>query len=260
MVRSAPPPSAGPLRTPTRSSLQGRKRTEGPLMTFDVLALLLAAGGGFFAAAIGALHAFIFTGFMRCSPGRRSLMGGGSAQLPQLRGVRPALRPTHRLRRRRRRRRLRRAHGQGSRRQGHRRPADLARTAGRAAGRRRLRHDRLHPPVRDLQDPGLRLARRQHRPYGDPLRVHRPARVFGRTSIFGNLPDGAGWGRFAPRDDAAWVRWHEKFVPNTVLGFRGRPARRGGLPQARGVLPDLGRERGAPTRSCSASRRCRCCS
>ena len=33
-------------------------------MTFDVLALLLAAGGGFFAAAIGALHAFIFTGFM----------------------------------------------------------------------------------------------------------------------------------------------------------------------------------------------------
>ena len=43
--------------------------------------------------------------------------------------------------------------------------------------------------------------------------------AFGRTSIFGNLPDGAGWGRFAPRDDAAWVRWHEKFVPNTVLGL-----------------------------------------
>jgi hypothetical protein len=43
--------------------------------------------------------------------------------------------------------------------------------------------------------------------------------AFGRSSIFGNLPDGAGWGRFAPRDDAAWVRWHEKFVPNTVLGF-----------------------------------------
>ena len=43
--------------------------------------------------------------------------------------------------------------------------------------------------------------------------------AFGRTSIFGHLPDGAGWGRFAPRDDAAWVRWHEKFVPNTVLGI-----------------------------------------
>ena len=43
--------------------------------------------------------------------------------------------------------------------------------------------------------------------------------AFGRASIFGNLPDGAGWGRFAPRDDAAWVRWHEKFVPNSVLGL-----------------------------------------
>ena len=31
---------------------------------FDFLTLLLAAGGGFFGAAIGGLHAFIFTGFM----------------------------------------------------------------------------------------------------------------------------------------------------------------------------------------------------
>ena len=43
--------------------------------------------------------------------------------------------------------------------------------------------------------------------------------VFGRTSIFGNLPEGSGWGRFAPRDDAAWVRWHEKTVPNVLLGL-----------------------------------------
>jgi hypothetical protein len=43
--------------------------------------------------------------------------------------------------------------------------------------------------------------------------------VFGRSSIFGHLPEGAGWGRFSPRDDAAWVRWHERFVPNTVLGL-----------------------------------------
>ena len=33
-------------------------------MNFELLSLLLAAGGGFFAAAIGALHAFIFTGLM----------------------------------------------------------------------------------------------------------------------------------------------------------------------------------------------------
>ena len=43
--------------------------------------------------------------------------------------------------------------------------------------------------------------------------------AFVRSSIFGHLPEGAGWGRFAPRDGAAWVRWHEKFVPNTVLGI-----------------------------------------
>src|SRR6476619_6238745 len=78
MVRSAPPRSAGPLRTPTRSSLQGRKRTEGPLMTFDVLALLLAAGGGFFAAAIGALHAFIFTGFMGIAGLAIAMAGAGT--------------------------------------------------------------------------------------------------------------------------------------------------------------------------------------
>ena len=43
--------------------------------------------------------------------------------------------------------------------------------------------------------------------------------AFGRTSIFGTLPEGSGWGRFAPRDDAAWVRWHEKTVPNVLLGL-----------------------------------------
>ena len=41
----------------------------------------------------------------------------------------------------------------------------------------------------------------------------------GRSSIFGNLPEGAGWGRFAPKDETAWVRYHERFVPNTILGL-----------------------------------------
>ena len=31
---------------------------------FDFLTLLVAAGGGLFGAAIGGLHAFIFTGFV----------------------------------------------------------------------------------------------------------------------------------------------------------------------------------------------------
>ena len=45
---------------------------------FDTLSLLLAAGGGFFAAAIGALHAFIFTGFSVIA-GMSILLAGGSA-------------------------------------------------------------------------------------------------------------------------------------------------------------------------------------
>ena len=47
-------------------------------MTFDVLALLLAAGGGFFAAAIGALHAFIFTGFMGIAGLAIAMAGAGT--------------------------------------------------------------------------------------------------------------------------------------------------------------------------------------
>ena len=45
---------------------------------FDVVSLLLALGGGFFAAAIGALHSFIFTGFMVIS-GTAIIAAGGSA-------------------------------------------------------------------------------------------------------------------------------------------------------------------------------------
>ena len=71
--------------------------------------------------------------------------------------------------------------------------------------------------------------------------------VFGRTSIFGNLPDGAGWGRFAPRDDAAWVRWHEKFVPNTVLGFGAGLLAAGVCLKLAEFYPSLGRERAAYT-------------
>ena len=45
---------------------------------FSTLALLLAAGGGFFAAAIGALHSFIFTGFMVVS-GTAIIVAGGTS-------------------------------------------------------------------------------------------------------------------------------------------------------------------------------------
>src|SRR6478609_10186820 len=47
---------------------------------FDVLSLLLAAGGGFFAAAIGGLHAFVFTGFLVLA-GQAVIMAGGTPDL-----------------------------------------------------------------------------------------------------------------------------------------------------------------------------------
>ena len=45
---------------------------------FDVFSLILAFGGGFFAAAIGGLHAFIFTGFMVLA-GHAIILAGGSS-------------------------------------------------------------------------------------------------------------------------------------------------------------------------------------
>lgn len=46
--------------------------------------------------------------------------------------------------------------------------------------------------------------------------------LFGRTGLFpksGSRPDGAsGWGRFAPYDEARWIKYHERFVPATMLG------------------------------------------
>ena len=43
--------------------------------------------------------------------------------------------------------------------------------------------------------------------------------AIGRTSLTGDLPEGSGWGRFAPRDGVAWVRYHERFGQLTVLSL-----------------------------------------
>ena len=210
-------------------------------MTFDVLALLLAAGGGFFAAAIGALHAFIFTGFVVLAG--QAILDGRRVGTDFLTFVAfgPLFGP------------------------------HIAFAGGVAAVAYAARTDKdvggkdIGVPLISIERPDVLLVGAGFGMIGYILQfgiskipgfgslvdsialtvilsafIVRLA--FGRTSIFGNLPDGAGWGRFAPRDDAAWVRWHERFVPNTVLGFGRRPARRAGLPQARGVLPGLGRE------------------
>jgi hypothetical protein len=186
-------------------------------MTFDVMALLLAAGGGFFAAAIGGLHAFIFTGFAVLA-GQAILMGGGSGDFLSFVAFGPLFGP------------------------------HIAFAGGVAAVAYAARTDKevggkdIGVPLIALERPDVLLVGAGFGMIGYILQfgiskipgfgslvdsialtvilsafIVRLA--FGRTSIFGNLPDGAGWGRFAPRDDAAWVRWHERFVPNTVLGF-----------------------------------------
>jgi len=186
-------------------------------MTFDVLALLLAAGGGFFAAAIGALHAFIFTGFMGIA-GLAIAMAGAGTNFLTFVAFGPVFGPHIAF-----------AGGVAA-------AAYAARTGKDVGGKD------IGVPLISIERPDVLLVGAGFGMLGYVVQfgvskipwfgTHTDsialtvilsafvARLaFGRTSIFGNLPDGAGWGRFAPRDDAAWVRWHERFVPNTVLGL-----------------------------------------
>lgn len=54
--------------------------------------------------------------------------------------------------------------------------------------------------------------------------------VFGRSGLFGNVPEGSGWSRFAPTESANWIRYHEKFGQSTTLGlFAGLVAAGGAI-------------------------------
>ena len=184
---------------------------------FDVLSLLLAFGGGFFAAAIGGLHAFIFTGFAALA-GNALLMASGSSDFLGFAAFGPLFGPHIAF-----------AGGVAA-------VAYAARTGKEVGGKD------IGVPLIGIERPDVLLVGGAFGVFGYivnfliskipgfgslvdsvALTVLLSAFVvriaFGRASIFGNLPEGAGWGRFAPRDDAAWVRWHEKTVPNVVLGF-----------------------------------------
>lgn len=186
---------------------------------FDVFTLLLAFGGGFFAAAIGGLHAFIFTGFMVLA-GHAIMLSGGSADFLGTVAFGPVFGPHI-------------SFGGGV--------AAVA-YAARTGRDKDVGGKDIGVPLIQLERPDVLAVGGVFGMFGYVLQfliskipgfgaltdsvaltvllsafVVRLA--LGRTSIFGNLPEGAGWGRFAPRDDAAWVRWHEKFVPNTVLGL-----------------------------------------
>ncbi len=186
-------------------------------MTFDVLTLLLAAGGGFFAAAIGALHAFIFTGFMGVAGIGIAAAGAGTNFLTFV------------------------AFGLVF-------GPHIAFAGGVAAAGYAALTDKdvggkdIALPLVSIERPDVLAVGAAFGMFGYDVQfgiskipwfgTHTDSialtviisafvvrLAFGRSSIFGHLPEGAGWGRFAPRDGAAWVRWHEKFVPNTVLGI-----------------------------------------
>lgn len=184
---------------------------------FDVLSLLLALGGGFFAAAIGALHSFIFTGFMVIA-GTGIIVAGGSADFLNTVAFGPVFGP------------------------------HVAFAGGVAAAAYAARRTKdvggkdIGVPLISVEKPDVLIVGALFGAGGYLVQLgvakipwfgtHTDTvaftvfvsalivRVFiGRTSIFGNLPEGAGWGRFAPKDETAWVRYHEKFVPNTILGL-----------------------------------------
>jgi hypothetical protein len=186
-------------------------------MTFDVLTLLLAAGGGFFAAAIGALHAFIFTGFMGVAGIGIAAAGAGTNFLTFV-AFGPVFGPHIAF------------------------AGGVAATAYAAIRDKDVGGKDIALPLVSIERPDVLAVGAAFGMFGYVVQfgiskipwfgTHTDSialtviisafvvrLAFGRSSIFGHLPEGAGWGRFAPRDGAAWVRWHEKFVPNTVLGI-----------------------------------------
>lgn len=186
-------------------------------MTFELLSLLLAAGGGFFAAAIGGLHAFIFTGFMVVS-GVGILIAGGSADFLNIVAFGPVFGPHIAF-----------AGGVAA-------AAYAARRTDAVGGKD------IGVPLISVERPDVLFVGAAFGMLGYLINLgiaNIPwfgsntdtvaCTVFisalivrlliGRASIFGNLPEGSGWGRFAPKDETAWIRYHEKFLPNTILGL-----------------------------------------
>ncbi len=186
-------------------------------MNFDLLALLFAAGGGFFGAAIGGLHAFIFTGFTVMAGVLVAMLGGGTGFISTI-AFGPLFGPHIAF-----------AGGVAA-------AAYAARKSKEVAGKD------IVTPLVSIERPDVLMVGAAFGMLGYVLQLAIAAipgfgtttdsvaltvvlsalivrLAFGRMSLTGQLPAGRGWGRFAPRDDAAWIRYHERFVPLTVLGL-----------------------------------------
>jgi hypothetical protein len=184
---------------------------------FDLLTMLIAAGGGFFGAAIGGLHAFIFTGFMVLT-GMAIVLAGGSPEFLNYVAFGPAFGPH----------------------------IAFAGGVAAAAYAARLSKDFVGKDIGtalvSLDRPAVLLVGAVFGMFGYVVQTAVAAipgfggltdsvaltvvisaivvrLAIGRDSLTGHLAEGSGWARFAPRDDAAWIRYHERFGQLTILSL-----------------------------------------
>ena len=185
-------------------------------MEIDLFWLLTAAAGGFFGAAIGGLQAFIFTGFMVLI-GIIGLFGGSGTMFMDYVAFGPVFGPHIGF-----------AGGVAA--------VAYARKRGYADGKD------IVTPLISLVKPDVLLVGAVFGVIGylvnaavavlpwfgshtDTVAVAVVVSAliarfaFGNSGLVGLLPQGSGWGRFAPNDDNNWIRYHEKFYPNSVLGL-----------------------------------------
>jgi hypothetical protein len=184
---------------------------------FDFLSFLLAAGGGFFGAAIGGLHAFIFTGFM-VFIGMAIVLAGGSPEFLNYVAFGPVFGPHVGF-----------AGGVAAAAYAARVTKDVG---GKDIGIALVSLERssvlLVGALFGMGGYAVQTLIANIPGFGTTtdsvaLTVVISAIIvrlaIGRTSLTGKLPEGSGWGRFAPRDGVAWVRYHERLVPLTLLGL-----------------------------------------
>ena len=182
---------------------------------FDLLTLLTAAGGGFLGAAIGGLNAFIFTGAMVLI-GMAIVLAGGSPEFLNYVAFGPIFGPHIAF-----------AGGVAAVAYAARQSKDVG---GKDIGVALVGLDRagslLVGAVFGMFGYAVQTAVAAIPGFGTntdsvALTVFISAIVvrlaIGRASLIGDLPEGSGWGRFAPRDGAAWVRYHERFPQLAVV-------------------------------------------
>ncbi|TPW74855.1 hypothetical protein [Schumannella soli] len=188
-------------------------------MEISLIGILAAAGGGFFGAAIGALQAFIFTGFMVLAGVVALIADPKSSVLGDI-AFGPAFGP------------------------------HIAFAGGVAAAAYAARKARIDMVGKDIVTPLAKWASPDVLAIGAIFGVggyfvqkliaiipwfgsHTDSvavtvvisalvvrLVFGKKGLFAKNGSGSsGWAAYSPTDEGRWIEGQERFVPNTVLGI-----------------------------------------